>query len=161
MLFRSPSILVARTRACLQLAQIRPLVIAFLFFLSLLPKLPSFWGLLYNPNPIFSICLSLQSSTAAVSSPLSLSSHSLPPHLSLSVIVSCLRFSLSPSRRYFSLYHTASVHFFAGMLLRYSFCFFFFLVLCLLLCLVLDVWVVRKCGKAKGFSRFVNFFWVC
>ena len=32
----------ARTRACLQLAQVRPLVIAFLFFLSLLPKLRHF-----------------------------------------------------------------------------------------------------------------------
>ena len=36
-----------------------------------------------------------------------------------------------------------------------------FLVLCLLLFLVLGVWVVRKCGKAKRFSRFVNIFWVC
>ena len=35
---------------------------------------------------------------------------------------------------------------------------FFFLVLCLLLCLVLGVWVVRKRGKVKGFSGFVNFF---
>ena len=35
---------------------------------------------------------------------------------------------------------------------------FFFLVLCLLLCLVLGVWVVRKRGKVKGFSGFVKFF---
>ena len=44
----------------------------------------------------------------------------------------------------------------AGTLLRCSLS--FFLVLCLLLCLVLGVWVVRKRGKAKGFSGFVNFF---
>ena len=127
----------ARTRACLQSAQVRPLVIAFLFFLSLLPKLRcfrvSFITLILFSTFVF---LSLQSSTAAVSSPLSPSSHSLPPHLSLSVIVPCLRFSLSPSRRYFSLYHTASVH---SSSVRYFF-FSFFLVLCLLLCLVL-FWV--------------------
>ena len=46
--------------------------------------------------------------------------------------------------------------FWASTVLRCSL--FFFLVLCLLLCLVFCVWVVRKCGKAKGFFGFVNFF---
>ena len=46
-----------------------------------------------------------------------------------------------------------------GLLVRFfAVLLFFFLVLCLLLCLVLGVWVVRKRGKAKGSSRFVNFF---
>ena len=49
------------------------------------------------------------------------------------------------------------VRFFAVLL----FFVFFFFVLCLLLCLVLGVWVVRKRGKAQGFFGFVNFFWVC
>ena len=52
--------------------------------------------------------------------------------------------SLSPSCCHFSLSIT---------LLQYTFS-------CLLLCLVLGVWVVRKCGKAKGFSGFVHFFFL-
>ena len=55
--------------------------------------------------------------------------------------------------------------FFTGTLLCRSLSLSFF-VLCLLLCLVLGVWVVRKHGKAKGFSGFlifigfVNILWV-
>ena len=56
----------------------------------------------------------------------------MPPFLSLYITLPFL-----------SLYHAASVHCFAGTLLRL---FFFFL----LLCLVLGVWVVRKHGKAEG-----------
>ena len=135
-------------------------------FPLLITKTTLFWGLLYNPtNPIFSICLSLQSSIAAILfSPFPLQSFSSSPSLSFyhSVMPPFLSLSITPP--FLSLYHTASVHFFAGMLLRCSFCFFFFifLVLCLLLCLVLGVWVVRKCGKANGFFGFVNFFFfVC
>ena len=137
--------------------------------------------MLYNLiNPIFQH-LSL-TSTAAVSSPLSLSSHSLPPHLSLSIIVSCLRFSHSLS-------HCFST-FFAGTLRLCSpFFFFFWFCVCYfawclvfgwwenvgkqreiyiflfwydlwiytwfwVFFLVLGVWLLRKCGKAKGNSLF-------
>ena len=132
-------------------------------FPLLITKITLILGLLYNPiNPIFSICLSLQFSTIAVlfslfplqsfsSSPSLYFCHSvMPPFLSLH------------HAAVLSLYHTTLVHFFAGTLLRRSLSFFFFLVLCLLLCLVLGVWVVRKCGKANGFFGFVNFFFfVC
>ena len=98
-------------------------------FPLLITKTTLFLGLLYNPiNPIFSICLSLKFSTIAVLFSLfPLQSFSSSPSLSFchSVMPPFLSLSITPP--FLSLYHTALVHFFAGMLLRCSFCFFFFL----------------------------------
>ena len=123
-----------------------------------------------NPiNPIFSICLSLQVFN---------SSRSLLPFpspvilfLPISLFLSWCHASVS-----LSLHHTAVSlslsHCFSTLLWWYaaspfSLSLSFFLVLCLLLCLVLGVWMVRKRGKQRDFlgllifSRFVNIFWVC
>ena len=159
----------ARTRACLHSTQVRSLIIALLFFLSLLPKLRRFGVCFITLLILFSAFVShfKFSTTAVLFSPFPLQSFSSSPSLSFchSVMPPFLSLSIMPP--FLSVYHTTSVHFFASMLLRYSLCFFFFfLVLCLLLCLVLGVWVVRKHGKQRDFLGFlifigfVNILWV-
>ena len=129
---------------------------AFFIFPLLITKTTSFWGLLYNPiNPIFSICLSLQSSIAVVLfSPFPLQSFSSSPSLSFchSVMPPFLSLSITPP--FLSLYHTASVHFFSGMLLRFSFCFFFFFGF--VFATLLGAWCLggKKTWESKGI------FWV-
>ena len=55
----------------------------------------------------------------------------------------------------------ASLVLFFAVLSLFSFFFFWFCVCYFAWCLVfVGVWVVRKCGKAKGFSGFVHFFFL-
>ena len=122
----------ARTRACLHSTQVRSLIIALLFFLSLLPKLRRFGVCFITLLILFSAFVShfKSSTTAVLFSPFPLQSFSSSPSLSFchSVMPPFLSLSITPP--FLSLYHTASVHFFAGMLLRCSFCFFFFFWFC-------------------------------
>ena len=118
----------ARTRACLHSTQVRSLIIALLFFLSLLPKLLHFGVCFITLLILFSAFVShfKSSTTAVLFSPFPLQSFSSSPSLSFchSVMPPFLSLSITPP--FLSLYHTASVHFFAGMLLRCSFCLFFY-----------------------------------
>ena len=118
----------ARTRACLHSTQVRSLIIALLFFLSLLPKLLHFGVCFITLLILFSAFVShfKSSTTAVLISPFPLQSFSSSPSLSFCHSVMPPFLSLSITLPFLSLYHTASVHFFAGMLLRCSLCFFFF-----------------------------------
>ena len=126
------------------------MVKAFIFFLSLLPKL-HLLGLFYNPtNPIFQH-FSLTSAADVLPFP-SLVVLFLPSlsfcHASVSLSLHHAVVSLSLSLSHFS------------TLLCHSFYFIIIIIffLCLLLCLVLGVWVVRKHGTAKGNIYIYSYF---
>ena len=108
-----------------------------------------FWVCFITLIPYFSAFLSHFSSSC---SPISLSSHSLSTHLYLFVMPLFLSLSITPSFLSLSLSCCFST------LLCHSF-FYFLFFLCLPLCLVLGVWVVRKCGKAKGNIYIFFLFW--
>ena len=101
---------------------------AFLFTLSLLPKLRCFGVCFIILLILFSAFVShFKSSTAAdLFSHFPLQSSSSSPSLSFCHSVMPLFLSLSITLPFLSLYHTASVHFFASTLLRCSLSLSFF-----------------------------------
>ena len=122
----------ARTCACLHSTQVRSLIIAFLFFLSLLPKLCRFGVCFITLLILFSAFVShfKSSTTTVLFSPFPLQSFSSSPSLSFCHSVMPPFLSLSITLTFLFLYHTASVHFFTGTLLCRSPFFFFLFWFC-------------------------------
>ena len=130
---------------------------SLLIFPLLITKTTSFWGLLYNPNHIFSICLSftLVFNSSRLFSPFPLQSFSSSPSLSFyhSVMPPFLSLSITPL--FLSLYHTTSVH--SSPVHCFFILSFFFFLFGFVLATLLGAWCLggEKTWESKGI------FWVC